>query len=221
MIEYAFGSWKNSNEFKSFNIGSTTINGLEIESGGAFEKSMRLKNNDGTYQNLKIQWLAGYTYSNPTSDNTKTEISKDLGGLSILYFNTLANQKSNVLKYRNRHVFRADIQLNLGLFEFGLSQKYQSAFENIDAAFLVLINGIENAYRNGKNEGWVTDIRAGYQINESIKLLLQVNNLTQTIYMGRPADLSPPRFYQMQINYKFLGEDKSKILKRRKVVELR
>ena len=221
MMEYTFGQWNPLLlGFKSLNVGSSTIQGIEIESGGAFEKTTTVKNNAGLNQNLKIQWLIGYTYSNPTVDNVNAEIAKNFGGQSITFQNTAANV-NNILKYRNRNVFRADIQFNLGLFECGMSQKYQSAFENIDAAFLLFIQGIENAYLNGKNEGWVTDIRTGYQINESIKLLLQVNNLTQTIYMGRPADLSPPRFYQMQINYKFLGEDKSKILKRRKVVELR
>ncbi len=221
MMEYTFGQWNPFLlGFKSLNVGSSTIQGIEIESGGAFEKATNIKNDAGIIQNLKIQWLIGYTYSNPTVDNINAEITKNFGGQSITFQNTAANP-NNILKYRNRNVFRADIQFNLGLFECGFSQKYQSAFENIDAAFLLFIQGVENAYRNGKNEGWITDIRAGYQLNESIKLLFQVNNLTQTIYMGRPADLSPPRFYQMQINYKFLGEDKSKILKRKKVVELR
>ena len=216
MMEYTFGQWSPFLlGFKSLNVGSTEIQGIEIESSGAFEKSTRIKNKEGTNQNFKIQWLIGYTYSNPTVDNTKSEIAKNYGGQSITFENTAANQ-NNILKYRNRHVFRADVQMIFGLFELGYSQKYQSAFENIDAAFLFFIQGVENAYRNGKNSGWISDIRAGYQVNENIKFQIQVSNLTQSIYMGRPADLNAPRFYQMQINYKFLGEDKSKILRRKK-----
>ena len=221
MMEYTFGQWNPVLfGFKSLNVGATTIQGFEIENAGAFEKNTSLKNKSGVRQNLKIQWLLGYTYSNPTVDNTNAEITKNANGQSITFQNTAANNIP-VLKYRNRHVFRGDIQLNLGDFEIGYSQRYQSAFENIDLAFLIFIQGVENAYRNGKNEGWITDVRAGYRINESIKIQFQVSNTTQTIYMGRPADLNAPRFYQMQLNYKFLGEDKSKILSRKRAVERR
>jgi hypothetical protein len=138
----------------------------------------------------------------------------------MTFKNTAANP-TNVLKYRNRHVFRGDIQFSLGDFEIGFSQKYQSAFENIDFSFLTLIDGVNSNWKSGNNAGLITDIRAGYRLNESIKIQLQTSNVTQNIFMGRPADLNAPRFYQMQLNYKFLGTDKTKIPQRKKVLESR
>lgn len=217
MMEYSFGE---NGSFKSLNMGSTTIQGFEIESAGAFEKSTNIKNEDGSNKTYKIEWLIGYTYSNPTIDDPNYVFGVYSNSDPMTFKNTAANP-TNVLKYRNRHVFRGDIQFSLGDFEIGFSQKYQSAFENIDNAFTILIVDVKSNYENGRNAGLITDIRAGYQVNESIKIQLQTSNITQNIFMGRPADLNAPRFYQMQLNYKFLGEDKTKILSRKKAVEVR
>ncbi len=222
MMEYSFGSWfiGDFGSFKSVNMGSTTIQGFELESAGAFEKSTHFKNTDGTNKTYKIQWLLGYTYASPTIDDVNYVFGKHSNSDPMTFKNTAAND-NNILKYRNRHVFRGDIQFSLGDFELGLSQKYQSAFENIDFSFLTLIDGVNSNWKNGNIAGLITDIRAGYQMNESIKIQLQISNTTQAIYMGRPADLNAPRFYQMQLNYKFLGADKTKILQQKKVLENR
>jgi len=45
------------------------------------------------------------------------------------------------------------------------------------------------------------DIRGGMQVNQSIDLMLQVRNVTQAIFMGRPADMSAPRMYQLMLTY--------------------
>jgi iron complex outermembrane receptor protein len=222
MMEYSFGSWfiGDFGSFKSVNMGSTTIKGFEIESAGAFEKSTNIKNVDGSNKTYKIEWLMGYTYSNPTIDDQNFVFGVHSNSDPMTFNNTAANP-TNILKYRNRHVFRGDIQFSLGGFEIGFSQKYQSAFENIDLSFLTLIDGINSNWKSGNNAGLITDIRAGYRLNENIKVQLQMSNVTQNIFMGRPADLNAPRFYQMQLNYKFLGPDKDKIIRQKKDLESR
>jgi iron complex outermembrane receptor protein len=200
MMEYTFGVWNSVGPipafgFKSLNVGNTTIQGFEIESAGSLDKN-----------GMKLQWLLGYTYSNPIVDNPKYEIAKNASGQAITFENSAANN-NNILKYRNRHVVRSDFQFSYKSYEIGISNRYQSAFENIDAAFLIFIDGVKNVYTNGKNSGVITDIRAGYQLNESIKIQIQVSNVFQTIYMARPADYNAPRFFQFQINYKFIGKD--------------
>jgi outer membrane receptor for ferric coprogen and ferric-rhodotorulic acid len=123
-------------------------------------------------------------------------------GYDIRYFNTVAN-KSNFMKYRNRHVIRGDIEYQIkDKVYFGVSYRYQSAFENVDAFFLESIfNGVNEQYRSGKNSGHIFDIRAGVPVNELLDLTIQVRNITNTIYMGRPADLSPPRSVHIQFTY--------------------
>jgi outer membrane receptor protein involved in Fe transport len=199
MMEYTFGVWSSGGPipafgFKSLNVGNTTIQGFEIESAGSIDK-----------KGMKLQWLLGYTYANPTVDNPKFEIAKNAIGQAITFENSAANN-NNILKYRNRHVVRSDFQFSYKSLEFGISNRYQSAFENIDAAFLIFIDGVKNVYTNGKNSGLITDIRMGYQLNERIKVQIQASNIFQTIYMSRPADYNAPRFFQFQINYKFIGK---------------
>ena len=176
-------------------MGNTTIRGFEIESAGSIDKN-----------GMKLQWLLGYTYASPTVDNPNSPIAKYPTGEDITFSNTAANN-TNVSKYRNRHVFRSDIQFSKESIEFGISNRYQSAFENVDSMFLSLIQGVKEVYRNGKNAGLITDIRVGYQLNESIKVQIQASNIFQIIYMARPADYNAPRLFQFQINYKFIGKD--------------
>jgi iron complex outermembrane receptor protein len=200
MMEYTFGIWKSNGPipdfgFKSLNVGNATIRGFEFESAGSIDKN-----------GMKIQWLLGYTYANPTVDNPNLPIAKYPSGEDITFSNTAVNN-TNVSKYRNRHVFRSDIQFSKKSIEFGISNRYQSAFENVDSMFLSLIQGVKEVYRNGKNAGLITDIRVGYQLNESIKVQIQASNIFQTIYMARPADYNAPRLFQFQINYKFIGKD--------------
>ena len=81
-------------------MGNTTIRGFEIESAGSIDKN-----------GMKLQWLLGYTYASPTVDNPNSPIAKYPTGEDITFSNTAANN-TNVSKYRNRHVFRSDIQFS-------------------------------------------------------------------------------------------------------------
>jgi len=106
------------------------------------------------------------------------------------------------MKYRNRHVLRGDLEFKIeDKFFVGISYRYQSAFENIDIQFFDAIPGVEKQFRDGKNSGHTFDIRAGIPVNELLDFTVQVRNITNTIYMGRPADLSPPRSVQIQFTY--------------------
>jgi hypothetical protein len=66
-----------------------------------------------------------------------------------------------------------------------------------------VIMGVNNQYRNGAIDGHVFDVRAGMPINENLSLMIQVRNVTQRIFMGRPADMTAPRLYQFQLTYTF------------------
>ena len=121
---------------------------------------------------------------------------------------TFANTRSDetdFMKYRNRHIIRFDVQADVKEYSFGISYRYSSGFENVDKAFLNdgLIPGANNQYRNGAIDGHVFDLRLSKELNEDVRINAQVRNVTQQIYMGRPADLSAPRQYQLQLVYTF------------------
>ena len=195
LMEYTFYNWYLGQEgfgFKSINIGNVINKGIEIESAGLWKKNNK----------HSIKWLAGYTYSIPTVEDTNQILGKEMG-YNIVYSNTVANPTS-FMKYRNRNVIRADFEYQLtDKFFFGISYRYQSAFENVDMIFLEdrVINGVKKQFREGKNSGHIFDIRAGVPVNELLDLTIQIKNITNTIYMGRPADLSPPRSVHIQFTY--------------------
>jgi outer membrane receptor for ferrienterochelin and colicins len=192
LMEYTFNNWDPSGSisglgFKSMNVTPAKIQGFEIETGGD------LKN-----KHDQLRWFMGYTFSLPQVINTQL----NLPGLGVNY-NQISSDPTSFMKYRNRHIMRADIELKRATFTAGISYRYESGFENMDNAFLLLISGVNQQYRNGKIDGHIFDIRAGMPLNESIDIMFQIRNATQRIFMGRPANMSAPRLFQFQLNYKF------------------
>jgi iron complex outermembrane receptor protein len=77
--------------------------------------------------------------------------------------------------------------------------------ENVDAVFEsdYTIPGVKH-YRDKHDYGdWVFDLRIGYRVTEHFRVSFIVKNLFNHEYMGRPADMQPPRTYTMQLNVKF------------------
>ena len=194
LMEYTFNNWAPSGSipllgFKSINVSPATIQGFELESGG-----------DIRFYKQQIRWFLGYTYSLPQVNDTNAL----LNGTQLRYAD-LASDPTSFMKYRNRHIIRGDLEYRLNTYTIGLSYRYESGFENVDNIFLEdnVIMGVNQQYRIGQISGHVFDVRAGMPINENVDIMLQVRNITQQIFMGRPADMSAPRMYQFQLNYKF------------------
>jgi outer membrane receptor protein involved in Fe transport len=126
--------------FSSINIGNAVIPGAEISLMG-----------QGEIGGVKTNILTGYTYINP--------YFKDF---SRLQQKLSSDSTNDVLKYRNRHVIKLDIEsffLKDDALSIGVSFNYASAMETIDRAFENL-NAFGNAnfpldlfgvgvYRNG------------------------------------------------------------------------
>ena len=194
LMEYTFNNWAPSGTFpvlgfKSINVSPARIQGFELESGG-----------DVQFYKQQIRWFLGYTYSLPMVRDTNAI----LAGTALRYAD-LASDPTAFMKYRNRHIIRADVEYRIKLYTVGLSYRYESGFENVDRIFLNdnVIMGVNQQYRNGQISGHVFDVRAGMPINEKLDIMVQVRNVTQQIFMGRPADMSAPRMYQFQLNYTF------------------
>ncbi len=192
LMEYTFNNWAPSGSipllgFKSINVSPATIQGFELESGG-----------DIRFYKQQIRWFLGYTYSLPQVNDTNAL----LNGTQLRYAD-LASDPTSFMKYRNRHIIRGDLEYRLNTYTIGLSYRYESGFENVDNIFLEddVIMGVNQQYRIGQISGHVFDVRAGMPINENVDIMLQVRNITQQIFMGRPADMSAPRMYQFQLNY--------------------
>jgi iron complex outermembrane receptor protein len=183
MMEFTFGVYlPDSNTvpglehlgFKSINIGIARINGIDFSVNG-----------QGRVGTATINFFAGYTYMNPM------DLSSD----------TISDQ---ILKYRYRHSAKGDAEVILKKFSAGITLSYQSFIERIDEAFEAEILGQEffpglKEYRAENNKGAVVlDFRIGWQLTESSGISLNVKNIFNQEYMGRPGDIQPPRNISIQ-----------------------
>ncbi len=194
MIEFTFGIYKPDTAayptladvgFKSLNVGHARINGIDATFTG-----------QGTMFGFPASALIGYTFTNPidlgydpTKDTTKTENNK-------------------YLKYRFLHSVKADFEVTFDFFTFGATFIYNSNIINIDKAFEAplidgyapsdLLPGIK-AYRDKHNKGYALfNIRGMFDITETQRIGLFVNNLFNTEYMTRPGFIEAPRNIAIQ-----------------------
>ena len=119
-----------------------------------------------------------------------------------------------MLKYRFKHLAKADIEANYKQLSFGASCRYSSFMSNIDRTFeddldpsltseVYILPGL-TAYRQKYNKGnLVFDFRVGYKINENYRIGIIANNILNAEYTTRPGDIQPPRNYMVQLQMKF------------------
>ena len=202
MIEYTFGVYNpdsitltpdnltNWVGFKAKNAERARITGVEVSF-----------NSTGKIGPVEVVTLLGYTYMKPVSLNTDPKYT-------IMFSDT----STNMLKYRFNHLAKADIELNYKKYSLGFSMRYNSFMRNIDRVFLEDLNptsvelyvlpGLYD-YRQRFNGGsLVFDARIGYTLIEKIKVNFIVNNLFNTEYTSRPADIQPPRTFMLQLQYR-------------------
>lgn len=192
---------KDNAGFKSQNVGRARINGIDISVSGA-----------GKIGPINITTLLGYTYINPINPDFNS-VKDTLGSLP----------NSNLLKYRNRHLVKGDMQLDYKKISIGWSVRYYSFMENIDRRFVQSIYHEYNslpyinfdaidatyilpglpAYREKhKNGDWIHDMRMSYQLTKELKMSFIINNLFNREYTLRPGDVRPPRLFMLQLMVK-------------------
>jgi iron complex outermembrane receptor protein len=191
MMEFKFGAYGNPLTdpffgfgFQSVNIGPTRVRGLDFSVMG-----------EGQIGKLDMTLLAGYTYMNPQS----LAFNDSLDTL-------FSTADYNVLKYRYRHIAKFDCEVTYGKFSVGLSMRYNSFMEAIDKIFVQLediVPGI-GPYREINNKGDLQfDSRIMYRVNETLRVSLITNNITNRECTSRPADVLAPRNFALQVQLKF------------------
>lgn len=203
MMEFAFAQWGSftdpfiGNGFKSLNIGDTRIEGLDVSvfANGQISKDW------------KINFMAAYTLLNPRQLSYDSAYVAKVGGLST----AMGSDSTDFLKYRNQHMIKADLGIEWKRFELGVSVRYSSRMVNIDKIFvsglldLAFPPGLGiNHYRTYHREGdSVYDLRSSWAPSDHVKISFIVKNLTNYIFMQRPADMQPPRQFVGQVNFTF------------------
>ncbi|MBK7689803.1 MAG: TonB-dependent receptor [Bacteroidetes bacterium] len=179
--------------FKSLNVGTARINGVDISIMG-----------QGKIGPLHSRFILGYTYMNPLQINPDSITKANLSGYT------------NTLKYRYRSSFKFDLENTFKKFTIGNTLLYNSNMQNVDAVFQnskpnenvfgklfeygTKIPSTVNEFRNKYNKGtFIWDLRLSYQLSKPIKLAFVVKNLLNTVYAERPAILSAPRNFTLQL----------------------
>ena len=197
MMEFTFGQWGPIEPptygagFKTLNTGETSVKG--IESNLLFE---------GSFNSFSVQGFFGYTYTASRALEPTRMIAPN-----ISYRNSSSDTTQDVLKYRPRHLAKADIMVRYKKWHIGTGVTYQSVVQNIDGAFTLLIQGVQESVDQELSEHLVFNTRVGYEINSRWDSNLIFSNITNKEYTIRPADIASPRSIRFQIAYTL---DKSK-----------
>jgi iron complex outermembrane receptor protein len=179
--------------FKSINVGNTRINGIDLSVMG-----------QGKMLGTTSKFILGYTYMNPTLLNPDSAIISNISG------------STRTLKYRYRHSVKFDIENSYRRMTLGTTVLYNSFMQNIDEVFtnskpeenvfgviFELGTGLPSTireFRKKYNKGTlIWDMRLAYQLTKDVKTSFIVKNMLNTVYAERPAIISPPRTYTLQL----------------------
>ncbi len=179
--------------FKSINVGDTRINGIDLSVMG-----------QGKMLGTTSKFILGYTYMNPTLLNPDSAIISNISG------------STRTLKYRYRHSVKFDIENSYRRITLGTTVLYNSFMQNIDEVFtnskpdenvfgviFELGTGLPSTireFRKKYNKGTlIWDMRLAYQLTRDVKTSFIVKNMLNTVYAERPAIISPPRTYTLQL----------------------
>lgn len=190
--------------FQSQNVGNTEIFGIETSVAGEGK----------LFRKFPMTVLLGYTYINPRyanfdpEDEGRAGVAEDING-----------NPYNILKYRFRHTFNGQWDVNFHGFNFGISGQYFSFMENLDRIFTVFIPGISDyreerlreGFENKKPQRWykgdfILDLRVGYTIKKNehtYRISALVNNVANHEYALRPAIMEAPRAFSARLDIEF------------------
>ncbi len=187
--QYNIGDWVG---FQAQNAEKARISGLDLSFNSA-----------GQLGNVELVSLIGYTYMNPISLNSNPQ-----------YVANFSDTTTNMLKYRFKHLAKADVEATYQKISFGASMRYNSFMRNIDRVFeddldpsptseVYILPGLK-AYRQQFNGGnLVFDARFAYLLKDQYRVSFIVNNLFNAEVTSRPGDIQAPRLFMLQLQAKF------------------
>ncbi|CAN5537204.1 hypothetical protein BH10BAC1_BH10BAC1_01130 [soil metagenome] len=212
-IEFLFGLWDSTSSFdagfKFLNTGDSRIRGIDA--------SFVIGTINEEQKHFGVTALLGYTYIEPVSLTPDSVYGRDyaFGGVGrpLSYKNSSMDTTDNVLKYRFKHMVKADIEFKIYKFNVGFSYRYYSKMQNIDKALedietltasdndapVQFLDDIKATHYWKTHYGYsLFDARIGYHINDKMKLSLVCNNIFNVAYSLRPLKIESPRTTAVQ-----------------------
>ncbi|MBK9271684.1 MAG: TonB-dependent receptor [Saprospiraceae bacterium] len=173
--------------FQSQNVGDTRIEGFEISCQSQIQ-----------WDKNTVQLSGGYTWLDPKFvdwDSTGKKLGPlSLGSATVAQRNAYnSTAHYNILKYRNRHLLRWDLEFQRSSWYIGCNFTYASHIESMDRLFEdILIPGLKS-FRLKHDHGYrLFDFRCGYKWS---KWSFQINlsNAFNEVYIVRPGLMEAPR----------------------------
>lgn len=215
-IEFTFGQWDPNPTFdnmlglgfKSVNTGRARVRGVDFSLMG-----------EAKWNKSSIQFLAGYTYTQPVSttpNDVYATAPVDASNPFLLrnfanatYTNTSSDAANNILKYRLQHLIRVDVGATIQSWSVGASVRANSHMQNIDGAFETLEKEFPTVFNPGiirwrqehKKGDFVIDARLGYNINPQHKVAIVASNILNRVYAIRPLALEDSRLILVQYSF--------------------
>ncbi|OIQ30233.1 MAG: hypothetical protein BM555_05445, partial [Crocinitomix sp. MedPE-SWsnd] len=217
-IEYLFGFWDPAPNilagdplagFKFVNTGRSKISGFDISLNG------KLENKD-----FKFTHSIGYNYINPITLDPDYEYAEDYNpnsDIGYTFRNTSFDSTTNVLKYRFKHTYKADVEFQYKGFAVGYTIKYFSKMENLDKAVsdfedvTLSTSGTvqavlyKNFYAENNNGNVIMDLRASFVFGKDYKQKFSIvsKNLMNNTYSLRPLKIEAMRSTVLQYSLTF------------------
>jgi len=114
------------------------------------------------------------------------------------------NPLYGVLKYRNRHILKLDVDAYYKRFGLGTNISYYSFIDNVDAVFKTLIPGVSKAREEKNFQGdFIVNLRASYKVKDKVSFIFIVRNLLNNNYALRPAKQNAPINYTFKTSFYF------------------
>ena len=114
----------------------------------------------------------------------------------------------NILKYRFKHLVKADIEFKIYKLGIGFSYRYYSKMQNIDKAFqdleeltaaLTFVDDLKAVHYWKTHYGYhVFDTRVSFQFSKKQRLALVCTNIFNVDYSLRPMKIESPRTIALQ-----------------------
>ncbi len=219
-VEYLFGKWGESSPaitgygFKFCNTGHSRITGIDISVTGMAKlgEKTTLKTMIGYNYIMPKSLDPAYVYASDTLWDVVADTVKKINYYS--YNSTSVDSSQGILKYRFLHTLKGDIEFTCRSFSFGISIKYFSKIENLDASIFEFEKVTEQTggsmqpirymdyFYNHNNGNWIFDFRAAYKITDHHQVSLIAKNLFNNIYSLRPLKSEPMRSIVLQYIFK-------------------
>lgn len=177
--------------FKAVNVSRARIAGYEVSIYGEGKLT----------ENLTLRWQGGYTYTYGVDLRNHPELSNG-GRFLKTFFKSMGSDDEDVvaplLKYRMRHSFKNDIEIEYKKFIFGIDTRFYGKVEKVDDIFVAYIQGLDEYRRANDHGSFLLNLRLGYNMSKYGKINFIVNNALNSEISYRPARMEAPLNFVLQ-----------------------